>query len=237
MRVDTSVAGTVASTASGQPIQQGSCALRGHGMRYGVDTSQSQSQPRPMKRKNIVSPCGLYRYVTWADWRGLFDEVRPPVGTKARVNDLDRYVVFIGGRPMPDYCGVHKRYQDFASAWGYTAMAVVNLFAAEVVEDADLFHLDDDIGPDNDRHIKYIVRRAELAVACWGAFGLQKDRGLQVQKMLTSDRYPTLQCLSHLRSKFPIAGQPTEVLKLKMSQQLRVLRPLKSRKEIGVRWT
>jgi hypothetical protein len=61
-----------------------------------------------------------------------------------------------------------RRCVGFARREGYAQLEVVNLFAWRATDPNQLRHVQDPVGPDNDRHILAACTRAGLVVAAWG---------------------------------------------------------------------
>jgi hypothetical protein len=64
------------------------------------------------------------------------------------------------------------RCVDFARAWGYGGIRVVNLYAYRATDPHELSQALDPIGPENDRHLRFAARLARLChaplIAAWG---------------------------------------------------------------------
>lgn len=61
-----------------------------------------------------------------------------------------------------------RKIVAFTRAWGYGALAVVNLFAYRTPYPDQLALAGDPVGPENDRWVEHHVRAAALVVAAWG---------------------------------------------------------------------
>lgn len=76
----------------------------------------------------------------------------------------------------------------FARDWGYTELAVVNLFAFRTPDPAVLYACirdrEDPVGPDNDVWILEEARRADLVVCAWGQHGNLGGRDRSVLQIL-----------------------------------------------------
>jgi hypothetical protein len=125
----------------------------------------------------VLSPDGVYRYVL----ERLFQP------------ELDRNrgrVLFVMLNPstadaLEDDPTV-RRCVGFAQAWGYTELAVANLFAYRSVVPSKLYDItvDDPVGPDNDHWISTEAKRADLTVCAWGVHGRHLDRDRAVLALL-----------------------------------------------------
>ncbi len=91
-----------------------------------------------------------------------------------------------------------RRCVGFASEWGFSELAVVNLFAFRATYPEDLKQADDPIGKRNDYWIRRYHREADLTIACWGNDGEFMQRADKVKTMLTD-----LYCLNINRSLQP----------------------------------
>lgn len=79
-----------------------------------------------------------------------------------------------------------RRCIGYAKAWGYTELAVANLFALRSVVPAKLYDITvaDPVGPDNDHWIAEEAARADLIVCAWGSHGRLADRDRSVMDIL-----------------------------------------------------
>ncbi len=148
------------------------------------------------------SRCGRYRY--WV--RRCWDEGRPPV-CWVMLNPSTADAV----RDDPTI----RRCRQFAAAWGYGGILVVNLFAYRASAPALLFGADDPIGPANDRHLRRAVAgAAQLVVAAWGCHGTFRGRDRAVLELLASCTGGVV-CLGRTRN-----GQPRHPLYVRGNQPL-----------------
>lgn len=93
------------------------------------------------------------------------------------------------------------RCTNFAKAWGYTDLIVVNLFAIRETNSSALRTYADPQGPENNCVIAELPRCP--IIAAWGAHPLAAERARCVQIILSSDR---LRCLRLTKSGAP--GHP-----------------------------
>lgn len=82
-----------------------------------------------------------------------------------------------------------RRCIGFATAWGFTALEVVNLFARVCTDPDALYDHPDPVGPNNDAWIRRRARRASLVVCAWGAAGGRRAvvRAAEVVGLLHAD--------------------------------------------------
>ena len=74
----------------------------------------------------------------------------------------------------------------FARAWGYGGLYVGNTFAYRATDKKHLRLIPDPIGPDNDKHLIAMAKRADLVLFAYGQPGHRtlEPRGLAVAKLL-----------------------------------------------------
>ena len=142
-----------------------------------------------MKKVAEISPCERYRYTLGRIW----DSELP-------------YVAFIGLNPstadaVEDDPTLNRCIQ-YAKAWGYGGVWMVNLFAFRATSPVDMKAADDPVGPDNDQSLKSVCEAADLVVAAWGNHGSFRNRSRQVRVMLDG-----LHCL-----KLNKSGEPAHPL-------------------------
>jgi hypothetical protein len=106
----------------------------------------------------VFSPCGLYRYTLERAWA-----------------QLPRYVLWIMHNPSTADAAKNdatiRRCIGYARAWGYTGILVGNLYAWRSTSPRALYKIADPIGPENEQHVRGLVRRASLVVCAWGEAG------------------------------------------------------------------
>jgi hypothetical protein len=149
--------------------------------------------------KAVFSSCRTYRYALWRDWSGLFVP-----------RDIsERMVAFIGLNPSTadetNDDPTIRRCINFAKAWGFGSLCMVNLFAYRSTDPQHMLAVEDPVGPENDAWLEKIRDAAGLVVAAWGTHGVHNDRDSQVRKLF-GDRLHYLK----LNSK----GQPGHPLYL-----------------------
>lgn len=106
-----------------------------------------------------------------------------------------------------------RRCVGFARRWGYGAVDVVNLFGLRARDPRALARAGDPIGPDNDRHLRAAVGRADLVVCAWGAAAIARSRSVELAALLTAS---DPRCLGLTR-----AGAPRHPLYLRRDARLR----------------
>jgi len=106
---------------------------------------------------------------------------------------------------------------NYARHWGFGWLEVCNIFAYRATDPKKLYDLEypsQVIGPDNDKHIKAAVRRADRVVCAWGNHGALQCRGIEVRKMIVdADKFP-------LAFKITQKGQPIHPLYQKADADL-----------------
>lgn len=127
---------------------------------------------------------GPYRYSLGRTWRRqspwvLFVMLNPSVADAAKDDPTIRRCV------------------NFARAWGYGGIRVVNLFAYRATDPSELNAADDPVGPENDGHIVTESLMAEITVAAWGRSIPRKfeDRASEVLKLLLEKSVPRVYCI------------------------------------------
>lgn len=152
----------------------------------------------------VLSACGTYRYTLSRGWTGGAG-----------------YVLLLGLNPSwadaTEDDPTIRREVAFAKAWGYTGLAKWNLFAYRTPYPVELLQAADPVGPDNDKYLLSMAKRARLIVACWGGKGGLLGRDEQVLKRL---RGFDLYCLGLTK-----AGQPRHPLYLKADLTPTLWRP------------
>ncbi len=131
------------------------------------------------------SDCRRYRYTLWRTWSGN-----------------PGYVMFVGLNPstadeVRDDPTV-RRCIGFAKSWGFGAMCMTNLFAFRATKPEAMKAAKDPVGPENDRHLRRVARKASLVVAAWGVHGTYLGREAVVRGKL-----PRLHCLGLTRDGLP----------------------------------
>lgn len=77
-----------------------------------------------------------------------------------------------------------RRCIAYATAWGYTTLQVLNLFAWRATDPAELYRAADPVGPANDGWLTRVGQAADMLVCAWGVHGHYLERGQQVLELL-----------------------------------------------------
>lgn len=151
-----------------------------------------------MRGHAVFDPTGRYRYLlrrTWGSGPRVAFVMLNPNAADALVDDP-----------------TIRRCVGFARRWGFRSVEVVNLFAYRARDPRELGRAADPVGPDNDRHVRDAIRRAELVVCAWGATRVARRRAAAVHDLLEGR---TVRCLGRTRS-----GAPRHPLYLRRDQLL-----------------
>ncbi|MEM8638976.1 MAG: DUF1643 domain-containing protein [Cyanobacteria bacterium P01_G01_bin.54] len=141
-----------------------------------------------MHRHAVIDPTGQYRYHLSRIWnlaapRIAFVMLNPSQADAHRDDPTLR------------------RCLGFAQAWGFGALAVVNLFAYRTAQPKVLQQVADPIGPENDRYLKNAVCQADCTVVAWGNQGVWRDRTSTV--LATLQPLTPIYCLGMTQQKQP----------------------------------
>ena len=163
--------------------------------------------PMPLQRAAAFSPCGSYRWWLERSWepsrpRLLFVGLNP-----SRAD---------GERDDPTL----RRLIGFARAWGYGALAVVNLFGRCTPSPAVLRRCHDPIGLHNDRWLSQCLAQADAVWLGWGNGGRWHARDQQVLALLAASLPSSLPLLS---LGLTAANQPRHPLYLPAAAQPQLL--------------
>jgi hypothetical protein len=139
-------------------------------------------------RSAVFDATGRYRYQLWRRW----DARRPSVAF-VLLNPSRADAV----RDDPTI----RRCVAFAQRWGFGSLFVVNLFALRATKPKDLFADPDPVGPENDRHLAAVARRARAVVVAWGNHGSRLGRDARALACLPPRR--PLLCLGVTRQRAP----------------------------------
>lgn len=80
-----------------------------------------------------------------------------------------------------------KRCLGYATAWGASDLIVVNIFALRSTDPKKLYTESYPVGDENDLHIAYAAREADIFVCGWGNHGKLRGRQDQVLRLLRSE--------------------------------------------------
>jgi hypothetical protein len=132
----------------------------------------------------LFSPCRTYRYTLWREWGGSAG-----------------YAMFVGLNPSAADETVDdptiRRCMAFAQLWGYSALCMTNLFAYRATLPSVMKAAADPVGPENDRYLQLLARKAGVVVVAWGVHGTHRGRALQVQHLLPQLHYLRLTHAGH----------------------------------------
>ncbi len=132
-----------------------------------------------MKKSAIISQDEMYRYALTREWN-------EGVGT----------VAFIGLNPSTadafEDDPTIRRCIGFAKSWGYSGLAMINLFAYRATDPKKMMSAADPIGPENDKHIKLFSEIASEIVCAWGAHGSFLKRNKDIEFMIQPSRLKAL---------------------------------------------
>lgn len=104
----------------------------------------------------VISDSGTYRYRLTRIW----DESKPVMAwVMLNPSTAD------GSTDDPTI----RRCINFAKAWGYGGITVVNLYALRATDPKELWQHHDPVGPDNDAELAKIAENHSLIVLAWGA--------------------------------------------------------------------
>jgi hypothetical protein len=100
-----------------------------------------------------------------------------------------------------------KRCVAFAKHWGYGGLIMANIFAYRATDPRKMKKAADPVGPDNDKWIRKLAKKADKVVGVWGNHGTHQNRGADVVEM-----FPRLFCIAKNKS-----GTPAHPLYKKMT--------------------
>jgi hypothetical protein len=141
-----------------------------------------------MQKSAVISRCGKYRYVlrrTWDTSTGavLFICLNPSTADHRQDDNTSRICI------------------NYAKRWGYGGVIIANLFAYRATDPTRLKEVEDPVGPENDRHLRKLIKAAPLTVCAWSKDGDFMNRDSTVLDLL---HHPY--CLTILKSGHP--GHP-----------------------------
>lgn len=116
----------------------------------------------------VFSDCERYRYVLWRDWHTTL------------IRSLPKCVAFIGLNPST---ATHEqndptvtRCINYAKAWGFDAMYMLNLFAFRATDPKVMKAEQEPTGFENDRFILDTCDKSSMIVCAWGTHGKHAGR-------------------------------------------------------------
>jgi hypothetical protein len=125
-----------------------------------------------MAKGAFIDPSGQYRYKLWRDWDKY----------KQRVTFIMLNPSTADGKADDPTI---RRCINFAKAWGYGSLDVVNLFAYRATDPKELLYVKDPIGPDNNLWLGLSASHAAQIVLAWGVNGTLYDRNNDVIRSLS----------------------------------------------------
>lgn len=141
-----------------------------------------------MEYEALLSPCEHYRYRLLRRW----DTSRPTV-------------CFVMLNPSTadssqDDATI-RRCINFARAWGFGSLEVVNLFSYRATKVPDLKKAPVPNGPESDFHLQASLSAAEMVVAAWGNHGTPERAGTVLDLLRKADKQ--VHCLGVTKSGAP----------------------------------
>jgi hypothetical protein len=164
-----------------------------------------------VERDAVFDASGQYRYVLWRRWH--IDS-----RNASNASNASNAIAFVMLNPST----ADHRQDDptiracmqFAQVWGYSTLAVVNLFAYRATQPQQLQQAAHPIGAENDRYLIDIGQAADQIVIAWGNWGCLQERDRTVLELLTP--YAPLYCLGQNRT-----GQPRHPLYVSRRTELK----------------
>lgn len=158
-----------------------------------------------MEAGACFDPTGIYRYSLWRRWRvdapRLVFIMLNPSTADATMNDP-----------------TIRRCLQFAQAWRYGTLEVVNLFAFRTPDPRQLKRVANPVGDECDRSIQTAVEQADRVILAWGNAGTLHGRDQIVLQQLQRNAWSKtdrLACLGRTQ-----LGQPRHPLYLKQDVQV-----------------
>ena len=145
-------------------------------------------------RHTILSDDRAYRYVLWREWGMLNHHYACFIGLNGSTADETHDDPTI------------RRCVGFTKAWGFGALAMVNLFAFRTLDPKVLKAQSDPVGIANDSFLVDVTARAGIVIAAWGVHGTHRGRDREVVRLLTGPNNPkpaALYCLGHTKDGHP----------------------------------
>ena len=130
----------------------------------------------------ILSECGIYRYVLTRRWDWYLPTCHfVMLNPSTADHDKDDPTI--------------RRCRNFASAFGYGAFEVRNLFAFRSVSPDQLRLARDPVGPENDAHLSSLYHTAPV-IAAWGdEVNSRVKQRADIVRKLFKEKGLLLQCL------------------------------------------
>jgi len=119
----------------------------------------------------ILSDDRKYRYALFRIW-----------------DPSERMIVFIGLNPSTADETVDdptiRRCINYAKAWGYGGLVMLNVFAYRATKPNELLHVEDPVGPENEVWIQVYSSWTKKIILCWGTHGALHWQGRKIYKQL-----------------------------------------------------
>ena len=154
-----------------------------------------------VKKAATCSDCGRYRYLLKRRWSEgatcLFVGLNPSTATADKDDQTTRKCITL------------------AKSWGFSGMAIANLFAIRCRYPNILWTASDPVGPENDAFLETAIREAHMVIAIWGnhgvnSYGLTTRRDRQILAL-----YNDWQCIGvtkHGAPRHPLYAKNTSSL-------------------------
>lgn len=91
-----------------------------------------------------------------------------------------------------------RRCIDFAKAWGFGRLIMMNLFAIRGTDPKILKEVADPIGIENDNYLVEMAKKAQLIIGAWGTLGTFMNRSSEVKELI-----PEIKCLGVTQNNQP----------------------------------
>ena len=142
-----------------------------------------------MRKSAEISACGKYRYHLRREWdldlpRVAFIMLNPSTADDKKDDPTIRRCI------------------EFAKAWGYGGIDVVNLFAYRATNPKELKKASNPIGPDNDGNLLAVANMADKVICAWGTNGEMFGRSWRVIEKLRKEGVTPL-CLDKTKKGHP----------------------------------
>ena len=145
---------------------------------------------------------GDYRYLLWREW----DSQNPTVA----------FIMLNPSRADAEFNDpTITRCINFAQAWGYGRLEVVNLFAYRTAHPSLLKQTAKPVGSDNDQYVLTTVQHSEQVILAWGNHGTWQQQDLHILQLLKN--YTHLYCFGMTKK-----GSPRHPLYLHHKTQLQI---------------
>ena len=69
-----------------------------------------------------------------------------------------------------------KKCCDYAKAWEYGGIDIVNLYAFRATDPKQLATISDPIGPENESYLRQAIMENRITILAWGRHGLERSR-------------------------------------------------------------